>query len=104
MASAMSLSLNMYPYYLISHVSHKLALVLAHPFIRGCQSCAELAEDWRFGNQTSITSGCGLLSDLGQIPTSYLLGGRDNASFPMGSRSADETHHFGKEGNTSVLT
>lgn len=63
----------------------------------------ELAEDWRFGNQTYTTSGSGLLSDLGQILTPYLLDGRDNASFPTASRSADEMHHFENEGNTSVL-
>lgn len=63
----------------------------------------ELAEDWRFGNQTYITSGSGLLSDLGQILTPYLLGGRDNAFFPTALRLADEMHHFENEGNTFVL-
>lgn len=97
MASTTALSLTWYPHHLISHVSHKLASVLAHTFIRGCQNCTELAEDWRFGNQAYIISGSGLLRDLG------LLGGRDKASFLPDLRPADEMHHFQNEGNTLVL-
>lgn len=30
--------------------------------------CRELAEDWGFGNQASVSSSPGLLSALGQVP------------------------------------